>query len=60
MKKSYKNHCYMVIDVETDLPLGVFDTYAEAMDFIGCSSRTFYRLLDGASYMGMTVEKILL
>ena len=59
-KKSYKKYCYMVIDVETDLPLAVFDTYHGAMEYIGCSSRTFYKLLDGASYLGMTAEKILL
>ena len=59
-KISYKKHCYMVIDVETDLPLAVFDTCREAAEFVDCSRSTIYKLLHGASYMGMTVEKILL
>lgn len=60
MKKSYKDYCYMVIDVETDLPITVLDTYREVQEYLEVSSRTLARLLRGASHMGMTVEKIML
>lgn len=61
MKKStWTKHCYMVIDVETDLPIAVLDTYREVQKYLEVSSRTLARLLQGASYMGMTVEKIML
>lgn len=61
MKKStWTKHCYMVIDVETDLPMAVFDTYREVQEYLEVSSKTLARLLRGASYMGMTVEKIML
>lgn len=56
-----KSYCYMIISVRDDLPLGVFNTYAEALGYLGCSSRTFFNMLrHKTQYKGMCAEKILL
>lgn len=59
-KGTYKNQCYMVIDVETDLPLVVLDRYRDVQEWLGVSSRTVMKLLRGALYNGMKVEKVFL
>lgn len=54
--------CYLVSDAFDELPCGVFDSYLEAMEFIGCTSRTtFWRMLNDRRVInGYTVEKIFL
>ena len=60
MKKE-KAFCYMLISVFDDLPLAVFDTFAEVQQYLGCSSSTLARMLRyGITYDYKTVEKILL
>ena len=50
---------YYICDVDTDLPVYIADTSQDAMRFLGCSSRTFYKMLnDGHVYQGFSCFKI--
>lgn len=38
---------YVIIDAKTDLPLYVCDTRRQAIQWLGCSSATFWAMLEG-------------
>lgn len=53
------SYFYYICDVNTDLPAYIADTAGEAMRFLGCSSRTFYKMLNsGHEYHGYTCFKL--
>lgn len=60
-KRGYKDVCYLICDVKTDLPLAYCDTYAEVARYFGCCHATVWRLIEQHSILeNCYVEKVLL
>ena len=58
-ERNSKKGFYYICDVETDLPLYIADTFTEAMNWIGCSGATLYRMIKyGNIHKGMQCYKL--
>ncbi len=52
-------YMYYICDVNTDLPAYVADTAEEAMNWLSCSSRTLYRMINqGSEFKGYLCFKL--
>jgi hypothetical protein len=56
-----KGFVYLISDAYDELPCAVFDSYEDAIKYIGCSPATFYRMIaEYRTHGGYRVEKVFL
>ena len=60
-RRRKKNFCFLVSVENDELPCAIFDTYEDAMKYIGVSSATLWRMLKTyTARNGYLIEKVFL